>query len=67
MNEDRIQKLEQEIQALRNIIEKFDYADRYQFDKTFQHKGQKLSFYGGLPIVQPVAGTGQVGNMTTPG
>lgn len=64
---DEIEKLKQEIQALRNIIEKFVYNDRYQFDIKLQHKGDKLGFYGANPVVQPVAGTGQTGNMTTPG
>ena len=67
MNEDRIEKLEREVQSLRNIIEKFVYVDRFQFDKNLQHKGDKLSFYGALPITQPTTGVGKSGNMTTPG
>lgn len=67
MNEDRIQKLEMEVQSLRNIISKFVKEDSYKFERDIEHRGNKIGFYKAVPIVKQGPGTGQTGNMTTPG
>jgi hypothetical protein len=58
--------LRQEMEKLKQIVNYFVYADRYQFERTLQHKGNKLGFYGATPISKP-SSTGTTSNMTTVG
>ncbi len=56
--EQEIQLLQQRIDKLEQIVNYFVYPDRYQFERTLQHKGNRLGFYGILPITQPSIGVG---------
>lgn len=64
MNE--VTDLKQRVEKLEQIINSFIYPDRFQFDKTVQHRGNQLGFYSNFPIKKP-SSSGTTLNMTTVG
>jgi len=54
-----ISALEQKVTELENKFNQFVYADRYQFQRTVKHSGQKLSFFNQLGIAQWDSGSGR--------
>ena len=53
MENQNIQQLQERVDKLEQIVNYFVYPDRYQFERTVQHKGNKLGFYKLDPIAQP--------------
>src|SRR5438132_897068 len=51
--EEHILQLEKRIQDLEYKLNQVLRPDRYQFDRTIAHNGDKLGFYGTTPVAQP--------------
>jgi len=64
--EQEIIQLKSQIDQLKQVIDFFVYPDRYNFERSIQHKGSKLGFYKVEPIIQP-SSTGTTSSMTTVG
>lgn len=73
--EQQVQQLQREVQELKKVIDMIVYADRYVFERPVSGGANglkvgvltsKVSFYGSLPIVQPLS-TGETTGMTSPG
>jgi len=61
-----IQLLRQEVESLKQIVNKFVYPDKYFFERAVK-LNDKIGFFGKEPTKRATTGNGATGYMTTPG